>query len=149
MMMKKFKSKIDKLYIVVLIASFAFAFSAILSEIPRSNLSSSLIYLLNEQSELRNALLILVFTFSFIAYIFLTISYKVTDKEVIIFNGLYNKVIKIEDIRKVTHTTNIISAAALSIKRLVLHHKDGEVQISPKDREEFLAAINQPLSDSL
>lgn len=149
MTVKKFKSKIDKSYIVVLTVSFVFAFAAILSEMPSSDLSTGLMHLLNEQSESRNALLILVLTFSFIAYIFFAISYKVTDKEVIIFNGLYNKVIKLEDIRKVTHTTNIISAAALSIKRLVLHHKDGEVQISPKDREGFLAAINQPLSDSL
>ncbi|MDU0113308.1 PH domain-containing protein [Psychrosphaera aquimarina] len=152
-----FKSKVDKSIVVILIASFSFAFFALFSEINRPDLYSSLLFLLNESSESsesRSALLVLMLTTFFVVFIFVKVKYQVTDTQIIIHNGLFNKTIAIKDVRKVTHTINLISAAALSRKRLVLHYFDkdqGErqIQISPKDRKGFLAAIDKPLSDSL
>lgn len=153
-MKKTFKSKVDKSIVVILIASFSFAFFALFSEINRPDLYSSLLFLLNESSESRSALLVLMLTTVFVVFIFVKVKYQVTDTQIIIHNGLFNKTIAIKDVRKVTHTINVISAAALSRKRLVLHYFDkdqGErqIQISPKDRKGFLAAIDKPLSDSL
>lgn len=153
-MKKTFKSKVDKSIVIILIASFLFSFYALFTEINQPDLYSSLLSLLNEPSESRSALLVLTLATVFVVYIFVKVKYQVTDTQIIIHNGLFSKTIAIKDVRKVTHTINLISAAALSRKRLVLHYFDklkGErqIQISPKDRKGFLAAIGMTLSDSL
>ena len=78
-----------------------------------------------------------------------SLRYEVSDNTLYIKSFLYKKTIPIKNIRKVTSKRGWLSAPAMSSKRLVIHYSTGSVEISPKDVDAFLEAINQTISNSL
>jgi hypothetical protein len=69
--------------------------------------------------------------------------YIITEEELIIRCGIFYKlVIKINDIRKISESNDLISSPALSIDRLeILYNRFDTILISPKKKYEFLQSI--------
>ena len=79
----------------------------------------------------------------FLVYLFINTSYTIKDETLYVKCGfLYNSQISIKSITKITETANILSSPATSIHRLeIVYNKFDSVQISPKDKDEFIQTI--------
>lgn len=82
---------------------------------------------------------------AFIVHVFLTTYYTIEkDKLKIKCGFLINSEIKIQNIKKISKTYNIISSPALSFDRIeILYNEFDTVLISPKDKLRFTEAIKK------
>ena len=81
----------------------------------------------------------------FLWYTFINTFYTIRDKHLIVKCGFFvNEAIKIETIKKVTETRNLISSAAASLDRLeILYNKYNSILISPKEKMEFIQHLQK------
>lgn len=67
--------------------------------------------------------------------------YTVQGDELRVRSGPFSRTISISGIRSVDRSRSILSAPALSMRRLKIAHGGGQVVVSPADRDGFLRAI--------
>lgn len=81
----------------------------------------------------------------FIIYMFLTTYYLISGNDLTIKCGfMYNKTIKIENIKKITETNNPLSSPATSLDRIaIFYNKFDSIMISPKDKADFIYQLKQ------
>lgn len=125
--MEKFKSKVDFGLILFLMLIFG----------------TVLIGSASDQKWIGFAFVLLVA--AFIVHVFLTTYYTIEkDKLKIKCGFLINSEIKIQNIKKISKTYNIISSPALSFDRIeILYNELDTVLISPKDKLRFTEAIKK------
>lgn len=125
--MEKFKSKVDFGLILFLMLIFG----------------TVLIGSASDQKWIGFAFVLLVV--AFIVHVFLTTYYTIEkDKLKIKCGFLINYEIKIQNIKKISKTYNIISSPALSFDRIeILYNEFDTVLISPKDKLRFTEAIKK------
>lgn len=125
--MEKFKSKVDFGLILFLILIFG----------------TVLIGSASDQKWIGFAFVLLVA--AFIVHVFLTTYYTIENDKLKIKCGfLINSEIKIQNIKKISKTYNIISSPALSFDRIeILYNEFDTVLISPKDKFRFTEAIKK------
>jgi hypothetical protein len=123
--MKKYKSKIDLWLIIIL--TLVFGGIVIISIIKKDWIG----------------FIIAIIPTIFIWDMFKSTFYIITEEELIIRCGIFYKlVIKINDIRKISESNDLISSPALSIDRLeILYNRFDTILISPKKKYEFLQSI--------
>lgn len=125
--MEKFKSKFDLWLILFLIII----------------LGGTLIKLLYDNVW---AVSLLIFSqILFIAHLFYHTFYIIENKKLYVKSGfVINFSIDILQINKISETNSIMSAPAVSFDRLeILYNKSNSVLISPKDKKEFIEAIQK------
>jgi hypothetical protein len=90
-------------------------------------------------------LLINLSVIAFIWYTFNTTIYIIKDNQLFVRCGFFvNEPIKIESIKKITETRNMISSAAASLDRLeILFDKFGSVLVSPKEKMSFIDQLKE------
>lgn len=70
--------------------------------------------------------------------------YVVTEDALIVFGGLFKKVIPLSSISSVTETRNPLSGPAFSLDRLEIKYDDNKfILISPKDKPAFMADLEK------
>jgi hypothetical protein len=123
--MKKYKSKIDLWLIIIL--TLVFGGIVIISIINKYWIG----------------FIIAIIPTIFLWDMFKSTFYIITEEELIIRCGIFYKlVIKINDIRKISESNDLISSPALSIDRLeILYNRFDTILISPKKKYEFLQSI--------
>jgi hypothetical protein len=123
--MKKYKSKIDLWLIIIL--TLVFGGIVIISIINKDWIG----------------FIIAIIPTIFLWDMFKSTFYIITEEELIIRCGIFYKlVIKINDIRKISESNDLISSPALSIDRLeILYNRFDTILISPKKKYEFLQSI--------
>ena len=75
--------------------------------------------------------------------IFFNIKYSLSEDELFVKNGFSTQSIPLKDITHIIPTNSMLSAPALSLDRIEIKYKGGNIVISPKDREGFYNAIQQ------
>lgn len=87
----------------------------------------------------------LVIVLLFTIHLFTNTNYCITENKLNIRSGLiYRMEIDIGDIRKIMRTDTILSSPALAFNKVeIIYNKFDSVLISPKNQEEFIAAILQ------
>lgn len=141
-----FRPKIDVLYALSLILAVAVPLTIVLTQ-PQLVTTDDVI----------TAMVIIALCALFILFLVTNMRYEVPNNTLAVKALFFSKNIPLANIKRVTHNISFVSGPALSCKRLVIHYKarkngmveDRTVSISPKDREAFLAAIEQKLSDSI
>ncbi|WP_191621416.1 PH domain-containing protein [Marinihelvus fidelis] len=74
-------------------------------------------------------------------WLLLSTRYTVQGDELRVRSGPVSKTIAISGIRSVEPSRSILSAPALSLKRLKVAYDGGQVLVSPADRDGFIRAI--------
>ena len=88
------------------------------------------------------ALAVLGLSVGLVAWIFASTSYRFTDDALLVQSGPMRVKVPLTTIRRVTRTSSILSAPALSLRRLEITYGSGRViVISPNDEAGFLAAL--------
>ncbi len=90
------------------------------------------------------AVIILLLSVLFVAYLFLTIEYRITHTALNIKSGfIVDKNIAINEIKSVQKTNNMLSSPALSLDRLEIKYgnKFDFILISPVRKEEFVKEL--------
>ncbi|MGV6851831.1 MAG: PH domain-containing protein [bacterium] len=88
---------------------------------------------------------------SFVAILILFVlvlpcKYTLTQSEIEIKAGvLINQKVSYSDIISIEKSSNILSAPALSLKRIKITTKTGMFLISPPDRDEFIRKVNKKI----
>ena len=75
--------------------------------------------------------------------IFFNIKYSLSDDELFVKNGFSTQSIPLKDITHIIPTNSMLSAPALSLDRIEIKYKGGNIVISPKDKEGFYHAVQQ------
>ena len=75
--------------------------------------------------------------------IFFNIKYSLSEDELFVKNGFSTQSIPLKDITHIIPTNSMLSAPALSLDRIEIKYKGGNIVISPKDKEGFYHAIQQ------
>ena len=77
-----------------------------------------------------------------LAWIFLDTAYRITSTELLVRSGPLRITVPLSEIRRVRRTRSVLSAPALSLRRLeVAYARGSAVVISPADEAGFLAAL--------
>ena len=75
--------------------------------------------------------------------IFFNIKYSLSEDELFVKNGFSTQSIPLKDITHIIPTNSMLSAPALSLDRIEIKYKGGNIVISPKDKEGFYHAVQQ------
>jgi len=131
--MKKYKSKIGLGIVLFLAVVFG---------------STSTLMIINHAWP---GVLINLVVIAFISHMFLTTYYIINGNDLIIKCGfLFNKTIKIDTIKKIEETNNLLSSPAASLDRIEIgYNQYDSVMISPKDKLDFinqLVTINENIN---
>ena len=82
-----------------------------------------------------------------LAWVFLDTTYHITSRDLVVRSGPLRITVPLADIRQVRRTRSVLSAPALSLRRLeVGYGKGSQVVISPADEAGFLAALRERAS---
>lgn len=140
-MIKKYKAKVSY---GMLIAIFLLFFLPLIFGIMNNGIDKEFYILIG----------ILIPTYTFILHVFLKTEYKIEDKTLKIKCGiLFNKIIDINTIQKISKTNSIISSPAPSFDRIEIKYgKFDEIIISPKDKLGFandLTQINTEIENNI
>lgn len=65
------------------------------------------------------------------------------DNHLLVQAGILKEKIKYEDIINVEKSSNILSAPAFSLKRVMINHRKGFTLVSPKNRDDFISELNR------
>lgn len=101
------------------------------------------IYILSSEGFHLFLLAIIFSPIAFIIYVINATSYEIKDGILYINSSFFFKEkLPINDIRKIEEVTNLLSAPAMSIKRLELFYgKYDSILISPKNKKQFIEDI--------
>ncbi|KUG08601.1 PH domain-containing protein [Solirubrum puertoriconensis] len=82
---------------------------------------------------------------AFVAYVVLYTRYELTDKATLhIQSGPFTWQVPVQQITRIVPTNNPLSSPAPSLDRLkISYNQFGQVMISPRDKAEFIAALQQ------
>ena len=88
--------------------------------------------------------IIILLVIGFVLYLFKTTYYIIDNNELIVRAGFVtNKTIKIESIRKISDSNNILSSPANSLDRIeISFNKYDNILISPKEKSLFIEHLN-------
>ena len=125
--MVRFRSKIDPPLLIVPVVLIGFAAAAVAGAVWRGAPVA--------------AALVLLPGVGLIGWIFSATWYDVTESELVVRCGPFVNRVPLSAIRRIDRTNTVLSAAALSLDRLEVHHDGGVVVISPRDQEGFVSAI--------
>ena len=75
--------------------------------------------------------------------IFFNIKYSLSEDELFVKNGFSTQSIPLKDITHIIPTNSMLSAPALSLDRIEIKYKGGNIVISPKDKEGFYHAVQR------
>lgn len=89
--------------------------------------------------------LVLIILFGFILHMFFNTNYKIQNEKLFIKCGFFKyRPINIEDIKKVSKSSNIISSPAASFDRIEIKYgKFDEIIISPKNKIKFIEDLQK------
>ncbi|SMG35131.1 PH domain-containing protein [Marivirga sericea] len=99
-------------------------------------------------------LVVLLFLYGFILHMFFQTGYSVENGQLKIKMGFFSfRSININEIKKISKTSSILSAPAPSFDRIEIRHGDfGSIIISPKDKISFakdLSELNPEINNNL
>lgn len=128
--MQQFPSKVDKWIIIILIfapaLSTAAAIGVTIAEGPAGLF----------------AFITPLFVLLLYRLVVWPIHYDVTEEDLIVHSGLTRRRVRLQEIRRITPSHNLLSSPALSIDRIRIDYgRHSFILLSPKDREGFAAAI--------
>ena len=84
-------------------------------------------------------LIIIIALVAFLVHLFLTTNYTISGNNLIIKCGfLYKSIIKIDNIKKLKETNNMLSSPATSLDRIAIYYGNTFILVSPKDKIEFI-----------
>ena len=84
----------------------------------------------------------LALSIAVVGWIFATTSYHFAARELVVKSGPLRVRVPFDTILRVTRTRNVLSAPALSLRRLeIVYKRNRTVVISPHDEQGFLAAL--------
>lgn len=134
---KRFRSKIDRWLLVLLIAIMVFEIGVMM--------------IAALQADNPRDATILIFAGlgvgALIAWLVLSTHYVVEKDSLRIVAGPFRWKVRLDDIHTVEATRNPLSSPALSLDRLKIHYGNGRrIMISPADKAGFLKAIGQELA---
>jgi hypothetical protein len=131
---KRFRSKIDRWLLVLLVAIMGF----------------ELVVMMIAAMQAENARDATLLVFAglgagvLIGWLVLSTHYVVEKNMLRIVAGPFRWKVRLEDIHKVEATRNPLSSPALSLDRLKIHYGNGrKIMVSPADKAGFLKAIDQ------
>jgi membrane protein YdbS with pleckstrin-like domain len=134
---KRFKSKIDRWLLILLVAIIVFEIIVMmLAALQADNVrdSAALIFAALAVGTL-------------IAWLVLGTHYAVDKDSLRITAGPFRWNVRLDEIRAVEATRNPLSSPALSLDRLMIHYGNGRrIMVSPADKAGFLKAIGQELA---
>ena len=89
--------------------------------------------------------LVLIILFGLILHVFFNTNYKIQNEKLFIKCGFFKyRPINIEDIKKVSKSSNIISSPAASFDRIEIKYgKFDEIIISPKNKIKFVEELQK------
>lgn len=77
-------------------------------------------------------------------WVFLATTYRITSRDLLVRSGPLRITVPLSEIGRVRRTRSVLSAPALSLRRLeVSYGKHSQVVISPADEEGFLTALRE------
>ena len=89
--------------------------------------------------ETRWVLLILAVTFGFVLWLFLSTTYELGDRDLVVRAGPFRWRVPLDSLESARPARNPLSSPALSLDRLELRYGAGKwLLISPRDRDRFL-----------
>jgi hypothetical protein len=82
----------------------------------------------------------------FFVWLYLTTRYTITSQALLIKSGPFSWVVPLQEIASIEPTRNPASSPALSLDRLLIRYRgDGEIMVSPADKDGFRSAIKKRL----
>ena len=87
------------------------------------------------------AIPIVIAVFAFVAWIFRRTDYRVEGGTLFIRSAFLRWTIPIADIVSIAPTRNPLSSPALSLDRLEIAHRGGNILVSPADKQGFIDAL--------
>ena len=134
--MKTFNSKIDLWLIIALTFSIGVSVWGAWDLIVNQASNSSFVL----------AFFLLVLGVGLPTWLMVRTKYIVVENTLNIVSGPFSWKIEISSINKVSNSRNLMSSPALSLDRLEIEFQHNKrILVSPKNKNDFLAAINQPL----
>lgn len=134
---KRFRSKIDRWLLVLLIAIMVFEMTVMVIAAMQSD-------------DARDATVLILAGLgvcALIGWLVLNTHYVVEKDLLRIIAGPFRWKIRLEEIHAVEATRNPLSSPALSLDRLKVHYGNGRrIMVSPADKAGFLKAIGQELA---
>ena len=134
---KRFKSKIDRWLLYLLIA--VMIFEVVVMSIAATRVNSA-----GEATILIVAALAIV---ALIGSMLIGTHYTVEGDTLRIACGPFRKKVPIDAIESVEPTRNPLSSPALSLDRLLIRYGSRRIMVSPADKAGFLKAVGQELAD--
>ena len=130
---KRFKSKIDRWLLLLLVAIMVF--EVVVMSIVATQVNSP-----------REATVMIVAALAIVALIgsmLVGTHYTVSGNTLLVACGPFRWKVPIDAIRSVEATRNPLSSPALSLDRLLIHYGNRRIMVSPSDKAGFLKAIGQ------
>jgi uncharacterized membrane protein YdbT with pleckstrin-like domain len=91
----------------------------------------------------------LVLSIGIVGWIFATTSYRFAESELVVQSGPLRVRVPFAQVRRVTRTRSVLSAPALSLRRLeITYGSHSAVVISPEDEARFLATLRERSPDA-
>ena len=135
---KKFKSKVDRWILVLILAVIVVQVVAITAAVNDAG----------EPGMITSLILVMIGVVALMVWLLLGTHYTVDRGYVRIVSGPFRWKVPIDDITSVRRTRNPLSSPALSMDRLSIRYGKGRrIMISPADQAGFLEAIGHELSD--
>lgn len=122
----QFRSKIDGWFVVAGVVVVILGGSAVVRAVIARNVLMAIVC---------------VVPIALFAWIFLTTRYTLSDEALDIRCAFMRISMPLASITRIRPTRNPLSSPALSLDRLEIHHANGMVMISPRDRERFVQAL--------
>lgn len=135
---KKFKSKVDRWILVLILLVIVMQVVAITAAVREAG----------EPGMITSLILVMIGVVALMAWLLLGTHYTVDRGYVRIVSGPFRWKVPIDAITSVRRTRNPLSSPALSLDRLSIRYgKRRRIMISPADQAGFLEAIGHELSD--
>lgn len=80
---------------------------------------------------------------AFVVWVFRATYYVITDDELIVRAGPFQRTVRLESIRRFRATHNPLSSPALSLDRMEVTYGSKRMLVSPQDKREFVKAVKR------
>ena len=132
--MKRFKSRVDRWLLILLVASIVIDIAAIVF----------VVVTVREPVTLALTITLLAATAVLIASILVGTHYTVDREQLRIVSGPFRFRVRLDEIKSVKATRNPLSSPALSLQRLMIYYGNNrKIMVSPAEQAGFLRAIGQ------
>lgn len=132
-----YQSKIDWLFMVIVVGAMLVSAFALYKLIMQGNLTST--------NSLIGLTIITLAGLLLPGSLLLATNYSFSDDKLLVRSGFFSWQVRYDEIKSYHENRSILSAPALSIDRLTIVHKRGEITISPRDKKDFIAELQQRL----